>query len=397
MGMNPESPNNIVVLLRRASPYLTFAVIAILGYGLFQVYPVIFAAMIGLGVAVLANPTVDYVHEKLRLPRGVGAVLLGLFVFGGIAGLLYLMGNMIQTELTPLLERLPETINDLARKLEFLPAIGPAIRNGMESANVGKFISENVGVAFQGLQEVTFILGLLVFTVALAVYLVLSPRRYVEGVLSAFPVYFRPRVKEAMHVTSTSLRQWFFAQLISMAVIGALTALGLWLLGVKNWAVIGFFAFVLEFVPYLGPILTAFLAVVVTLGSDPTKALWVVIFFTAVQQAEGNFITPMVMKKSVELPPALLLVVALVFGSWFGIIGVFLAAPVIVVARSLYLETYARQMDEMGRPPTTGGPVELVETVDAADAGLRREQTGRAPQAREEKSDKSGKSRPARG
>lgn len=124
------------------------------------------------------------------------------------------------------------------------------------------------------------------------------------------------------------------AQLVDMAIVGIITGLAIWLVGGSNWLLIGAITAVLEFVPYLGPIIAGALAVLIT-----------------VQQLEGHLITPLVLKEGVNLPPVQLLIFVTIMGSLFGIMGVLVASAVFAVGRTAYLMTYAMRMDLGGQEP----------------------------------------------
>lgn len=92
--------------------------------------------------------------------------------------------------------------------------------------------------------------------------------------------------------------------------------------------------------PFVGALITGVLAVGVTLGTDPSKALWVLVAYVAVQQIESNVVVPLVMKGRVRLPEAHLLVFVLMMGTAFGILGVFAAPPLFGVLHHLYWQVY---------------------------------------------------------
>lgn len=114
------------------------------------------------------------------------------------------------------------------------------------------------------------------------------------------------------------LRVRFRAQLIDMAIIGAITTVGLLLVGVNYWALFGLLTAIFGIIPYVGVMLVVILVSLVTLASDPGQLPWVLLVFFITQQIEGNIVLPMVMKGQAEIPEAVLIVVMLFFGSWFG-------------------------------------------------------------------------------
>ena len=153
-----------------------------------------------------------------------------------------------------------------------------------------------------------------------------------------------------------TLQGWLLAQLGSMTVIGMLTALGLWLLGVQLAVVLGVIAALLTFIPNLGPILAAVPALLLAFAEGPTQVLWVAALYVGVQVIEGNVTTPLIQQRTISLPPALILAAQLLMASLFGLLGLALATPLaavgITLTQSLYVYGY------LGREPGRGPPAE---------------------------------------
>ena len=125
-----------------------------------------------------------------------------------------------------------------------------------------------------------------------------------------------------------------------MVVVGVLTGFGLWMLGVPSALALGLLAGALEFIPFAGPILAMIPAVLLALAVSPDMALYVALLYLAVQQFEGNLLTPLVQQYAVELPGVILLFSLLGFGTIFGTLGVILAAPLAVVLYVLVKRLY---------------------------------------------------------
>ena len=172
------------------------------------------------------------------------------------------------------------------------------------------------------------------------IFLAAQPRFYATGALELFPERRRPLIGQAMAESEKALRLWLKGQLIAMTAVGALTGLGLWLLGMPSALLLGLLAGILEFVPYAGPLLAAVPGVLLALAVSPDLALWVALLYFAVQQFEGYVLTPLVQQYAVELPGVLLLFSLLGFGILFGTLGVVLAAPLMVVTYVLIKRLY---------------------------------------------------------
>ena len=143
-----------------------------------------------------------------------------------------------------------------------------------------------------------------------------------------------------MDESERALRLWLKGQLIAMVVVGLLTGVGLWLLGMRSALALGLLAGLLEFIPFAGPLLAAVPAILLALAVGPDMALWVLLLYFAVQQFEGYVLTPLVQQYAVDLPGVILLFSLLGFGTLFGTLGVVLAAPLSVVTFVLVKRLY---------------------------------------------------------
>ena len=129
-----------------------------------------------------------------------------------------------------------------------------------------------------------------------------------------------------------SLRRWLVTQLIAMVAIGAVTTGVLLLLGVRGAFALGVIAGLLEFIPFVGPIAASIPAIAMALLDSPTKALYVGLAFTAIQQTEGHLLIPLLMKNSLRLPPVLTLLTQALMATVFGLLGLLIAVPMLSAA-----------------------------------------------------------------
>jgi predicted PurR-regulated permease PerM len=141
-----------------------------------------------------------------------------------------------------------------------------------------------------------------------------------------------------------ALRRWLLAQLFAMTTIGAMTTLGLFLLGVPLAVSLGFVAGLTEFVPFFGPIAFGVFAVLFSFTVSPMTALYVALLCFGIQQFEGNVLQPVVQRWAVSLPPALAVISVVIFGLLFGILGAIFATPLMTVVM-LFVERLYEQRE----------------------------------------------------
>lgn len=180
--------------------------------------------------------------------------------------------------------------------------------------------------------RVTTSVANIVLVFLIGIYLALDPDLYARGALSVVAPARRQQLGDALQQSGTALRRWLLGQFITMAIVGVTVGVGLALLGMPLAPAIGLLAGLFEFVPFFGALAAAVLGVLLAFAQGPTQALHVALFFAVVQQLEGNVLTPMVQKWAAHLPPVMSLLSVLIFGTLFGIAGIVLGTPLMVVA-----------------------------------------------------------------
>ena len=175
------------------------------------------------------------------------------------------------------------------------------------------------------------------------IFLAAQPNFYRIGAIKLVPQAKRALVAEAMIDSERALRLWLRGQLFAMVIVGLMTGVGLWLIGVPSALALGLLAGLLEFIPFAGPILAAVPGILLALVIGPDLALWTAVLYFAVQHFEGYLLQPLVQRYAVDLPPVVLLFSLLGFSILFGVIGMLLAAPLAVVSYVLVKRLYVQE------------------------------------------------------
>jgi predicted PurR-regulated permease PerM len=208
--------------------------------------------------------------------------------------------------------------------------------------NLGKKLVGGVRYLFPFLTSTFEMVAGLLLIVMMSVYIGADPFTYRNGLLHLFPKRKRERIGEVMTAMSTMLRKWLVTQLIAMIVIGVVSTIALLLLGVKAPFALGVIAALLEFVPTIGPILSAVPAIAMGFLDSPEKALYVGLAYLVIQQLEGHILIPLLMKGGMDLPPVLTIVTQGLMALLFGFLGLMIAVPllaaVMVPVKMLYVE-----------------------------------------------------------
>ncbi|MBN2003911.1 MAG: AI-2E family transporter [Anaerolineae bacterium] len=167
-----------------------------------------------------------------------------------------------------------------------------------------------------------------------------------RSALSLAPTAWHEDILAVLHLLDRSLSSYLRGQLLLGLIIGSVSAIALTIAGVRFSLLLGLIAGVCELIPNLGPVLGAIPALLVALAQDPGKALFVLIFAIVIQQIENLFLTPRILGGSVQLHPAVVMVVLVIGSELGGVIGLFLAPVVTALLRDLFKYIYYRLDDE---------------------------------------------------
>jgi predicted PurR-regulated permease PerM len=301
------------------------AVVVALPQALLLFFAAILAAM---ALDSLADP----LEHWLRLPRWL-ALLLGMTLVVAALGLVVLFsGGQLVEQATNLVDRAPAALERLEELLLSFP-LSRQLLNGQPPEASGWF--PMVGTAWRSLLG-TFtsslsVLGTSAVLVIMAFFLALDPRTYIDAFVRVVPPQRRPRVEQILVNMGSALRWWLVGRLIAMAAVSVLTFVSLTLLGVPVALLLSLLAGILTFIPYVGPILAAIPALVVALSQDPTLALWIPLIYSVIQGLENNLLTPLIQARTADIPPAYAIAAQFVIGVPFGLLGLALATPLLIV------------------------------------------------------------------
>lgn len=305
---------------------------------------VVLLILFGVLLAVILSAPVEALHRR-KVPRAVSSPLIVLGILGILALVGYLFFPQLAQQSSQLSFGLPSALNDFIDRVQRL-----ASSFGLNFASGGGFsfsdLARRLVGGVLGLFNVAlyFAAGA-VAAVFLAVYLAASPEPVVAWVIRLFPPKDRLRVREILSESRESLLGWVKGQLVSMTIIGTLSAVALYIIGIPGAVILGVLSGLLEFVPYVGPILSAVPPLLLGLLGEPIHAVYVLVAYVLIQQLESNVITPLVMREAADVHPAVAISSATLLGVVFGLLGALLAIPMVIVANVLVHELWFRRLE----------------------------------------------------
>ncbi len=295
-------------------------------------------------IAIFLHGLANLSRRYLRLSEGVSVLLVSAILVAILALAVWLLAPSIAEQIRNLRQELPKSLQNVVAYLsgfsagrlilEQIPGSAEIMENVSTSnvlSQVGNFFSSTLGA----LTNVALML-------LLSIYLASEPKIYIKGFTKLFPKDRRKRVREILYEIGETLSWWLIGKGVSMLFIGLLTWVGLYFLGVPLALTLGLIAGLLSFIPNFGPIMSAVPAILLAFIDSPISALYTLALFVGVQLIESNLVTPMIERRTVELPPVLTIVSQLALAILFGAVGLILATPilavVIVLVQTLYIE-----------------------------------------------------------
>jgi len=182
--------------------------------------------------------------------------------------------------------------------------------------------------------------ALVIFFIGL--YFAIDPGLYRRGLLALIPRNKERRAREVLDRLNAQLRHWLLGKLGLILFVFVFTAAGLWLLRMPLIITLAAIAALLDFIPNIGPIISAVPAVLLALTQGPKQALFVALLYLTVQIIESYVLQPLVQQRAVSLAPSLTLVAQILIGTIFGMVGLIFATPLTVtlvtITQMLYVE-----------------------------------------------------------
>lgn len=332
MASNPPSPDRQVV--RTTLIVMALVALAALAWMLRSVFILLFAAIL---VGVILRAGANGLQKHLPMPGWLAMTVVILIFIGGLSLVFWLFGAQIETQMRELISRLPQAYAQFKQRIGQPDLDKQLITQLKAMAPDGGTIVSAVTTILGG---VTGAVSGLVLAIVGGIYLAAEPSLYRRGVLLLIPQSRRPNVDEAIERSGEALKRWLLAQLIAMASVGALAGIGLWIIGVPSPLALALIAGLFEFVPVVGPFLSAIPAVLLALTVGLNEVLLTAGLYLLIQQIEGNVLMPIIQKRSVDLPPAMTLFSLVAFGLLFGLPGLLMATPLTVVVYVMVRKLY---------------------------------------------------------
>ena len=314
-----------------------FVCLIIALFVLWQIRHLLLLVFTAVIIAVALNRLVKWL-QSIKIPRKLAVVLaifslitfLGLFIALVVPPFSQQLQNLLEElprvwakidwELARLQTRLPDSFPDLPDRLDLIRQLPP----------IQDLVSRFFGIFSN---SVTAILQLLL-VFAIAVMMLADPQRYRKAFLSLFPSFYRRRADSILGLSESALGSWLQGIMINCLFIGIASGIGLAVLQVRLVLVHALIAGILNFIPNIGPATSVVFPLSIAVLESPWKIVGVLVWYFIIQNVETYWLSPTVMARQVSLLPAITLTAQIFFAKTFGLMGLLLALPLTVVAKT---------------------------------------------------------------
>lgn len=321
--------------------------IAIIVVGILLIYflrDVIVALFISFVIASALDPTVDHWQRK-KVPRWLSVLIILTIVLGLIGFVIFLMIPPIKSQIDQLTNNIPvvldqfKDLKDLAVQYNLIDSSQSFLQT------IGNWLGGAAGgITAQISQTLGGILTIITIVV-LSAYLVTQEKGVKNFVKAISPLKYRPYIMYLTDRVQSKMGLWLRGQLLLMLIVGGLTYLGLWLMGVDYALLLAALAGFLEIIPIIGIPIAIIPALIIAFTQSPILALFVLILYIVIQQVENHILVPKVMHKAVGLNPVFVILALLIGYKIAGLLGVILSVPAATAVAVFVKDFYDYKID----------------------------------------------------
>lgn len=278
----------------------------------------LFAVIVGPAISFLQGLHIGRWHPSRAI--AIMTILLGVALFFTL--LIVFLAPPIIGDLQTLAADLPKRTKDFYDRVQHLP-----FGNRLDLDSLQQYATSAVGGVFGLFAGIAGGVFGFVSWLVLTVYFILDGERAFMWGLSFFPVFQQERIRKTLQRAEGRVSKWLLGQGILMFLLGAGSAIAFRLMHVRYALALGVFAGLANIVPIVGPIAAALLATTVAAFDSWGKAGGVIVFYICYQQLENAFLTPKIMKSTVDLPALAVIIALAIGGKLVGVVGALIAVP----------------------------------------------------------------------
>lgn len=307
---------------------------------------VISPLFIGFIIAWLFDPLVKWLQKK-GIRRSIGTTITYVILLGFIALVMGGLIPLLSEQLNEFIKVIPNII-DNSRDVIDKFADKLSVIDGLDVSAFKRELFDKIVIFSTNLTSelpsmlVVFVknffsgMGSIIVGLVIGFYLLLSFNNVNDTLITLFPKKIQRNTKEIVYEVNSSLRRFVVGALLDALLIFIVSSIGFGIVGLKAPFLFALFCALTNIIPYAGPYIGGIPAVIVGFSQSPTVGILTLVIIVVVQFLEGNFIQPMVMSKTTKLHPVTIMIGLLVFGHFWGILGMFLSTPIIASCKAIF-------------------------------------------------------------
>ena len=358
-NVDMQSLNEVIVLSKKILKIAFFLIIIVGVYAItmllkewkilnvfVSIFKILTPLFIGLVIAWLFNPLVTFLKSK-GIKRGLGALIVYLAL---IIVIILVLGSLIpvlSSQINDFAKTIPNVLNSVIDFINnFLVKMGDIANFDVESmqngiANKISEIGTNLTNSLPSMTVnfvKTFFSGIGTIGIGLIIgfYLLVSFDNASDMLIGFLPKKMRNNAKDLFNEVNTSLRKYVQGTLMLAFLVFVVSSIGFLISGLKAPLLFGLFCGLTDVIPYLGPYIGGIPAVIVGFSQSPVVGIVTLIAIIIIQFIEGNLLQPLIMSKQLKLHPVAIMLALLIFGYFFGVIGMILATPIMATLKVIF-------------------------------------------------------------
>ncbi len=313
---------------------------------LFTILGVVSPLFVGLLIAWLFHPFVSFLQQK-GIHRGLGAFITYVLFLGALAIVIGAIIPILSQQINDFVNMLPSIFDNIKGWLDGVfdqldhienfdaIAMKKDIFSQINEFGIG-LTKDLPNITIDVVQSIFSGIGIFVIGLIIGFYLLVS----FDGVHDMLMVFIPPRIqsdtKELLSRMNESMRNFVQGALLDCTFIFIITTFFLWIVGLKGFVLFGLFCGITNIIPYAGPYIGGAPAVIVGFSQSPTIGLLTLLVIVVIQFLEGNFLQPLIMSRTTKLHPVTIMLGLLIFGHFWGIVGMVVSTPIISAVKSFF-------------------------------------------------------------
>lgn len=314
---------------------------------IFEMLKVISPVFIGILVAWLLDPVVKWLRTK-GMRRSLGTSLAYVIIIGALALIVTAMIPVLTDQVTDFAKIIPTVVESIKEwidnifyslnQIEGFDAL--AVKNTIfdRIEEIGTNLTEALPTSiFTGLKSIFSGIGNIVIGLIIGFYFLLGFENVDDTLITLLPKKYQREAKKITGDVNNSLRSFVSGALLDCTFVFIITSIGLAIIGLKAPLLFGLFCGITNVIPYVGPYIGGAPAVIVAFSQSPVIGILTLFLIAIIQFLEGNLLQPLIMSKTTKLHPVTIMIGLLVFGHFWGILGMVVSTPIISALKAIFI------------------------------------------------------------